>query len=92
MSKISEANIIEIEQIFSLIKDNSAATAGERLIKILKEIIKVADMVIEVKDYLGDDDGMSYSSDEQSYEDSDDDYEPDNFEEEMIGQSNSLTL
>ena len=85
MSKISEANIIEIEQIFSLIKD-------EKLKKILKEIIKVADMVIEVKDYLGDDDGMSYSSDEQSYEDSDDDYEPDNFEEEMIGQSNSLNL
>ena len=90
MSKISEANIIEIEQIFSLIKD-------EKLIKILKEIIKVADMVIEFKDYMGDDDGMSYSSEEQSYEDSDDDYEPDNFEgnfaeEEMIGQSNSLNL
>tara|TARA_R110002126_G_scaffold54790_1_gene148041 strand:- start:192 stop:443 length:252 start_codon:yes stop_codon:yes gene_type:complete len=83
MSKISEANIIEIEQIFSLIKD-------EKLIKILKEIIKVADMVIEFKDYMGDDDGMSYSSEEIS--DSDDDYEPDNFEEEMIGQSNSLNL
>tara|TARA_R110000803_G_scaffold83226_1_gene149376 strand:- start:363 stop:617 length:255 start_codon:yes stop_codon:yes gene_type:complete len=84
MSKISETNIIEIQQIFSIIKD-------ERLIKVLKEIIKVADKVIEFQEYMGDDIYYS-SSDNQSYEDSDDDYEPDNFEEEMIGQSNSLNL
>ena len=89
MSKISENNIIEIKEIFKLLEGK------KNLTKILKDIIKVADMVIEFKDYIDDELSNGVGAHITSSSDgdtSDSDYEPASFEEQLIGQSNSLTL
>ena len=93
---VSVKHIVEIKYIKSLLL---RIPDGKNLIVVFNDIIKTADLVLEVKQQLEEiqnkmdilDESDSSISDEEYY--SDEDYEPPkSFDEQLLGQSNSLNL